>query len=513
MPKRPLALIIIDGFGHSKNSIGNAIALAQKPNLDYYQLNYPSTFLQASGPAVGLDWGESGNSEVGHLSMSAGRIVRQYSSIINGSINSGAFFQHPILTESMHKAKASGTKLHLIGLLTSGSVHASLKHLLALIAMAKKMDLPSIYLHLFTDGKDSAPKEAPALLKKVKQEINNLPPFKIATLVGRDYAMDRSHHWIKTKAAYELLVQGQGRPSGNFEESLLSYYAEGLTDESIPPLVLAELPLPLITDGDALIFFNFREDSMRQITKAFLNQDFDFFSRPLIPALDIVTFTKYFDSPQEKFVFDPIRVKNNLAEWVSINGAKQLHIAESEKYAHITLFFNGLEDKAYDGEIDFFLESPSDLAKFPEMRSKEIGLKVVEELKRKYHDLFVINFANADLVSHTGNLNLVAKSIEAVDTAIGAIYHEMVGEQNGLMMITSDHGNAESLIYTATGERETKHNTSPVPFLLIAEEYQTHTFSGETAGILPDVAPTILELMGLPTPPEMTARSLLANLN
>lgn len=511
-PIRPLALVIIDGFGYSKNKIGNAIALAHKPNLDYLQLNYPHTLLQASGQAVGLDWGESGNSEVGHLSIGAGRIVKQYLSIINGSINDGSFFNNSVLTKNIRLAKSLGTKLHLIGLLTSGSVHSFLKHLLALLEMARKIDLPNVYLHLFTDGKDSAPKEALALLKKVRADINGHPQFKIATLMGRDFAMDRSGNWDKTQRAYNLLTQGQGDSVTDFEETIHHYYAEGITDENIPPMVLAGLPLPLITAQDSLIFFNFREDSMHQITKAFLDEDFDFFPRPPIAMLDIVTFTKYFSSPREKFVFRSVQVKNNLAEWVSIKGRKQFHIAESEKYAHVTLFFNGLAELAFEGETDFFMQSPADLAQFPEMRSKDIANKVMEELKRNYHDLFIINFANADLVSHLGNLNLVAKGIEAVDLAIGAIYHEIVSRQNGLLVITADHGNAESLIYTGTGERETKHNTSPVPFMLIADEYQTKTFSGQTSGMLPDVAPTILELMKLPIPPEMTARSLLSNL-
>lgn len=511
-PTRPLALVIIDGFGHSENKIGNAITLAHKPNLDYLQLNYPHTLLQASGPAVGLDWGESGNSEAGHLSIGAGRIVKQYLSIINGAINDGSFFTNPVLVENMRQAKSFGTKLHLIGLLTSGSVHSFLEHLLALLEMARKMDLPNIYLHLFTDGKDSGTKEALVLIKKVRADIKDFPQFKIATLMGRDFAMDRSGNWDKTERAYRLLTQGQGEVTADFEEKIATHYEGGLTDESVPLMVLTGLPLPLITPQDSLIFFNFREDSIRQIAKVFLDEDFDFFPRQPIPNLNIVTFTKYFSSPREKYIFSSIQVKNNLAEWVSINNRKQFHIAESEKYAHVTLFFNGLAEMAYDGETDFFLKSPADLAQFPEMRSKDIAHKVMEELKRNYHDLFVINFANADSVSHLGNLNLVAKGIEAVDLAIGAIYHEIVGRQNGILIITADHGNAESLTYTNTGERETKHNTSPVPFMLIADEYQTRTFSGQTSGILPDIAPTVLELMQLPIPPEMTARSLLANL-
>ncbi|MDO8495376.1 MAG: 2,3-bisphosphoglycerate-independent phosphoglycerate mutase [bacterium] len=511
MPNRPVALVIIDGYGHSENRVGNAIIMAKKPNLDLLQQQYPYTFLQASGQAVGLDWGEPGNSEVGHLSIGAGRIVKQYLSIINGAINNGSFYQNPVLLQSMHGAKNAGGKLHLLGLLTSGSVHAFFKHLLAIIEMATKTSVPEVYLHIFTDGKDSGLKEAPALLAKLRDYIKDFPQVKIATMIGRNASMERNNDWAKTQIAYNLFVNGEGMPVTDLDQQLQEYYNQGITDEDIPPTVLASLPRPLITPGDSLIFFNFREDSMRQITHAFMDESFDFFPRQKPSDIHVATLTKYFDYAQENFIIPPLQVKNNLAEWLSSNGLKQLHIAESEKYAHVTLFFNGLADRGFEGESDFFLESPRDLVSAPEMRSADIADKVVNELQRGYFDFYVINFANADLIAHLGNINLVSKGIEKVDTAIGAIHQEMQ-KQNGILIITADHGNAESLTYSPTGERETKHNSSPVPFFLVVEEHKGKKFSGQTTGIISDIAPSILELMGITKPVEMTGRSLLSDL-
>lgn len=511
MSSRPLVLVIIDGFGHSENKIGNAIALAQKPFLDHLRGHYPFTLLQASGQAVGLDWGESGNSEVGHLSIGAGRIVKQYLSIINDAINSGEFFVNPALARSMKRAVSSSAKLHLLGLLTSGSVHASFKHLLALLEMARKFKIPAAYLHLFMDGKDSAPKEGLALLKKLRENLPDSSSVKIATIVGRNYAMERNNDWTRTAAAYGLFAKGLGQVVDNLENKIQAYYDTGLTDDNLPPTIVNGLPSPLITASDSLIFFNFREDSMRQITRAFVDREFPYFTRESVSGLHVTTLTKYFDCLEENFAFPPLQVLNNLAQWLGLNGKKQFHMAESEKYAHVTLFFNGLEDKIYDGETDFFLESPHDLAAVPEMRSADIAEKVVNELRRDYYDFFLINFANADLIAHLGNINLVAKGIEKVDTATRVIYQE-VKKQNGLMIITSDHGNAEALTRTVTGERETKHNISPVPFYLVSEDYLNRTFSGKTSGILADIAPTVLELMALPVPKEMTGQSLLSHL-
>ncbi len=509
MAKSPLALVVIDGFGYSERKTGNAVAMAKKPNLDFFEENYPHTLLQASGTAVGLEWGEPGNSEVGHLSLGAGRIFKHYLPVINLAINDKTFFSNKILLEAVKNVQAKNSKLHILGLLTSGSVHANLKHLVALIDFVKKEDAKNVYLHIFTDGKDSGVKESVSLLKKVQSEIEGYENIKIATLVGRDFAMNRANDWEKTKQAYDLIVEGQGNKTTDIAEALSEYHKNGITDESIPPTALENLSQPFVSDGDSLIFFNFREDSIRQLVRAMVEDNFTFFDRPQIKDTFVVTFTQYLENPKLHYLFEPIRAKNNLAEWLSLQGKTQLHIAESEKYAHVTIFFNGLENKVYNGETDLFLESPHDLAVAPEMRAKDIAVKVMDEMKTEHYDFFLINFANADMLSHLGNIDLVVKGIQKVDEAVGLIFEE-VKKQNGTMIVTSDHGNAESLTYSITGERETKHNLNPVPFYLISEKFKGQSLPArEISGVLLDVAPTILEIMSLPVPPEMTGQSLL----
>ena len=510
MNKKPLVLVIIDGFGYNSSQTGNAIFLAKKPNLDFLAQNYPHTLLQASGPMVGLDWGEAGNSEVGHLTLGAGRIVKHYLSLINESISNGGFFTNKtLLTAGIH-ARQNQAKLHLAGLLTSGSVHASFKHLAALIEFVKKTNLEQVYLHLFLDGKDSGLKESISLLEKLEKEISS-SKVKIATVIGRDYAMDRSNHWENTKMAYELMVNGQGGKTEDFLQSIKGFHQDGRTDEKIPPLAAFDLNTPLISNGDSVIFFNFREDSMRQLVRAFADPDFDSFAKNNPANLYLATFTHYLHNMNLHPLFDSLKIKNNLAEYLSMQSKIQLHIAESEKYAHATFFFNGLRDEVYEGETDLLLESPADLPSNPQMRALDIAQKVREELDNDRYDFILINLANADMLSHTGNIQVVAKGIEFVDQAIGLIYEKAL-EKNGTLIITADHGNAESLIYGLTGEKETKHNLNPVPFYLISEQFKNKIMTEEVMGILADVAPTVLELMELPLPSEMTGKSLLKNL-
>lgn len=505
MSYSPLLLIIIDGFGFSQNKKGNAVAMAKKPNLDFFEKNYPHTLLQASGTVVGLEWGEPGNSEVGHLAIGGGRYFKHYLPTINAAINDKSFFSNEILLKAAQNIKERSSKLHIAGLLTSGSVHANFKHLTALIDFSKKQEVKNIYLHLFTDGKDSGVKESRQLLIKLESEIEGAENIKIATVVGRDFAMNRTNDWQKTNQARDLIINGAGSEVADFQKALERYHQQGITDEAIPPTVLAGLSKPLVSAGDSLVFFNFREDSMKQLAKSFADTE----------DLFVVSFTKYFEDSKVYHIFEPIKMDKGLAEWLSLKGKKQLHIAESEKYAHVTYFFNGLENKVYDGETDLFLESPKELAKAPEMRSMDIAQKVVEELKREHYDFFVINFANADLLSHLGNIDLVVKGIEKIDEALGLIFEE-VERFGGTMLITSDHGNAEALIYSVTGERETKHNLNPVPFYLVSpkfQKFQSDTLDKlsekEISGVLPDIAPTILEIMGLDVSPEMDGKILI----
>lgn len=515
MRENPLVLVVLDGFGNSSSQTGNAIALAKKPNLDSLRQNYPHTLLQASGETVGLDWGEAGNSEVGHLTLGAGRVVKHYLSLINASISNGEFFKNKTLLTAVISAKQNKAKLHLIGLLTSGSVHASLKHLFALLEFAKKSNIEKVYLHLFLDGKDSGLKESVELLKKLEKEIASLAgetkQIKIATVIGRDYAMDRNNHWENTQTAYELLVNGNGEKTKNFSEIIAYYHQEGLTDNKIPQMVADDLTAPLVASGDSLIFFNFREDSMRQLVRTLADHDFNSFAKNNPPNLYIATFTEYLNNDNLHPVFSSLKIKNNLAEWLSAQKKTQLHIAESEKYAHVTFFFNGLQDKIYEGETDLILESPADLTTNPRMRALDIIEKTVEELNNDRYDFILMNLANADMLSHTGNIHVVAKGIEYIDQAVGLIY-QAVRRKNGTMVVTADHGNAESLVYGLSGEKETKHNLNPVPFYLMADRFQGRTMPENISGILADVAPTVLELMGLPKPSEMTGKSLLKNL-
>lgn len=510
---KPLVLVVIDGFGYRPQHSGNAVALAQKPNLDYFEKNFPFTFLQASGELVGLEWGEAGNSEVGHLSLGAGRVIKHYLRIINEAIREESFFRRPALLETFISLRQNRSRWHLIGLLTSGTVHASFKHLTALLDLIKKQgSRPEVYLHLFADGKDSGLHDALPLWEKLNEHLKDLPSVKMATLMGRNWAMERNNDWQKTKIAYELITAGRGQSAENWPTKIKEYYNQGLTDDSLPPTAASGLSAPLVRENDALLFFNFREDSLRQLVTAFSQKEFGLFARAYFPSTLLATMVSVLEDSLIKTVFDPVKVKNNLAQWLSLNGKKQLHIAESEKYAHVTSFFNGLEKKTYPEETDFLLPSLPDPASAPAMQSQAIAEKAIIELRRQFYDFLLINFANADILSHLGNINLAARGIEKVDEALGSIYQE-IKKQAGVLIITSDHGNAEELIYAASGERETKHNLNPVPFYLVDERWQGRQFPPEEIiGILPDVAPTILDLMGLPRPLEMTGNTLLKHL-
>lgn len=517
---RPIVLTILDGWGYSKNTNGNAIANAGTPVLDEIFQNYPSMLLQASGPAVGMTYGESGNSEVGHLTLGAGRIIFQYLTRINKAINNGEFFKNPALEEAMHHTQTNkslpdrqaGT-LHIVGLLTSGAVHAHLDHLVALVKFSKDNNLP-YKIHLFTDGRDSGLKEAPEILKKLSTEIGGLE--NLATIIGRDFSMDRNNHWNETTMAYNLLTQSAGNASTDIFKSMDDYYAQGLTDANIPATIVNESK---IKDNDAIVFFNFREDSMRQLVQAFTDKTFDKFPRTLPANLYLASMTRYSDSPLLHVLFPPPPIDHGLSEVLSANNKKHLHIAETEKYAHVTFFFNGLRNAPYEGETDFFIESLKNPLAHPEMRAMDIATKVSAELDRNEYDFYVINIANGDILAHLGNLESATQGVRSVDSALGVI-KEKVLEKNGIMIITADHGNVESMIYKNTGAQETKHDDNPVPFHLIANEYKRQRTTEEITksqdqadGLLADVAPTILELLKIEVPVEMTGTSLLSSLS
>lgn len=507
---RPVVLAILDGWGYSTDSVGNAIASAKTPVIDEIGTKYPSLLLQASGQAVGMTFGEAGNSEVGHLTLGAGRTIFQYLLRIDKVIASGDFFSNPALAGAREQLKQTGGTLHIAGLLTSGAVHAHFNHLKALIEFAKQNQLP-FRLHLFLDGRDSGLKEGASTLKKLSDDIGGLD--QLATVIGRDFAMDRNNNWKLTETAYNLIANATGNATTDIFKTLEEQYHQNVTDADIPATIVHSAP---IADGDAIVFFNFREDSMRQLLRVFVEPGFDIFLKKVPERLYIATMTEYLESPAVHVLFAPPKVENCLAEVLGANGKKHLHIAETEKYAHVTFFFNGLHPKPFPGETDFFLESPENIIQHPQMRAADIAQKISAELDRDYYDFFVVNFANGDMLAHLGILEPAIKGVEAVDTAIGVLKQKIL-EKDGILLITADHGNAESMIYRGTGEKETKHDTNPVPFYVVGREYEkdrsTNVFaerSGNRAsGIISDVAPTVLELINLPKPAEMTGDSLL----
>lgn len=513
---RPIVLTILDGWGYSKQKHGNAILSAATPNIDSLQQNYPSLLLQASGKATGMTWGESGNSEVGHLTIGAGRIIFQYLSQINKAISNGEFFENKTFQKAVNHVKSKNSALHLAGLLTSGSVHASLNHLLALIDLSVQNNIRNLKIHIFTDGKDSGLKEAPALIKKLQNYIDEKGIGTIATIIGRDYAMDRDKNWSETKKAYDLMVYGDGENVSDLSKKIEEIYNFDITDSKLPPLILDKNGL--IKENDALIFFNFREDSMRQLTRSFVEQNFQIFPVKKFEDVFVVVMTQYLvDSLNVAF---PIpKIKNGLAEVINQNNKKQFHIAETEKYAHITYFFNCLNNDPYDNEDDVFIESNREYLENPEMRVFEIVEKVATNLNENSYDFYVINLANADVLSHLGSFETTIKGVEAVDRAIGKLTQTIL-EKDGAMIITSDHGNAEAMLYKSSGEQETRHNDNPVPFYLIGKEFERQrsdedieSAMKQSSGLLSDIAPTILELMGIEKPPEMIGESLLKILN
>ncbi len=513
--KRPVVLAILDGWGMSKNKVGNAFFQAQTPNLDAIAQQYRSALLQASGLAVGLTFGEPGNSEVGHLNMGAGRIVQQYLSRIDNAIEDKSFFNLDAIRGPFEHVKENASTVHFIGLLTSGTVHASLHHLFALLDLSREENVTPV-LHLFLDGKDSGLQEGVKLLDKLNQyAIERKIAIKVATLIGRKKAMDRDNNWQLTEEAYKLIALGEGEAVPSFDAAIRGYYEQGKTDQDMPPLKDQRVGYGGIAENDAMIFFNFREDAIRQLARAFLESNFDKFATKKINNLWISTMSEYLKLTDARIAFLPPVIVNGLTEVLSAHGKRQFHITETEKYAHVTYFFNGLRSDPFPGEDDALIESYKEHEQHPEMRTQEITDRVVEELKKNIYDFIVLNFPNADVIAHTGNLKATIESISTVDRMIGVLQQEVVA-MNGILIITGDHGNAEALIYGGTGERETKHNDSPVPFSIIAAEYRRPDNEDspnlEIAGVISDVSPTILELLGIPKPDEMSAQSLLGQI-
>lgn len=508
--------MILDGWGYSDKKIGNPIATAKTSVIDSLRKEYPMTLLQASGPAVGMTWGEAGNSEVGHMNIGAGRIVEQYLSRINRAIADRTFFSNPGLTGAFDHARSKNSKVHIIGLLTSGTAHADFSHIPALLELAAEKQATETYLHLFLDGKDSGLQEGLDLVTKLDEQIQRIGHGKIATIIGRNFAMDRDNNWDLTKMAYDLLMGTVNDATENMYNTIQAFYEKGLIDSKIPPTVVKQSGFTGITDGDALIFFNFREDSMRQLVRPFIEMDFSFFTPKTLPDIYVCTMTRYLDNSKAVVAIPPPQLPNGLAEIISAKGKTQLHIAETEKYAHVTYFFNSLRTEPFAGETDIFIESIKNYEQNPAMKSSEITQRVVKEIKAGRSDFILMNYANPDMLAHTGNFDATVKGIEAVDAVIGEIKTAVLAA-GGTLIVTADHGNAESMTYRSSGEVETRHDESPVPFFFVSTLHQTTKDESrlaqevsETPGILADVAPTVLELMGIQQPAEMTGKSLLS---
>jgi len=507
---KPIVLTILDGWGISSNEQGNAILSAKTTNMDSYLNQYPNTILETSGEIVGLPAGQMGNSEVGHLNIGAGRIVYQDLTRISKSIKEGDFFENPALQKVYANCvKGTGKSLHLMGLLSDGGVHSHIEHVFALIDLAKKMNVESLYIHCFLDGRDVLPKSALEYVRRLEDKLKEAGIGEIATISGRYYAMDRDKRWERVETAYRAMVTAQGYKASTAMEAIANSYEEEKNDEFVMPTVILkdQEPVATVKKGDSLIFFNFRADRAREITRAFVDIDFDSFERPTgWLDLDYLCFTEYDNTIDAPVAFPPEKLSNTLGQVLAKNNLKQLRIAETEKYAHVTFFFNGGEELANPGEERIVIPS-SKVATYdlkPEMKAYEVTDAVVEQINDDKYDVIIINYANPDMIGHTGNFHAAVKAIEVVDKCLGKVV-DTVFEKKGVMLITSDHGNAEEML-EAKGSPCTSHTTSPVPLIVLGLPADKGL---SCRGSLRDLAPTILELLEIEKPKEMTGQSLL----
>ena len=511
MSKKPVMLMILDGFGIAPKSEGNAVSLAKKPNFDRLLEKYPHSELQASGLFVGLPDGQMGNSEVGHLNIGAGRIVYQELTRITKSIADEDYYTNQSLVKAMENAKKTDGALHLMGLLSDGGVHSHIDHLKGLLEFAKKAGVQNVYVHAFMDGRDVPPSSGKEFIEKTEAMMAEVGVGKIATVSGRYYAMDRDNRWERVELAYNAMVLGQGETANSATEAIEKSYHDDKTDEFVLPTVIEKdgNPVAKIKNGDSVIFFNFRPDRAREITRAINDKVFDGFKREALD-LTFVTMTQY-DKTLEgvEVAFKPQTLANTLGEYVSDKGLNQLRIAETEKYAHVTFFFNGGVEKENENEERALIPSPKvatyDLK--PEMSAYEVTEELIKRLDSDKYDMVILNFANPDMVGHTGVVDAAIKAIEAVDECLGKVVDKVL-EKDGTVFITADHGNAETMIDFSTGNPFTAHTTQPVPFLWVSNNTDGKTIKD---GKLADIAPTMLNVLGLEAPAEMTGENLIVN--
>ncbi|MBJ6751722.1 2,3-bisphosphoglycerate-independent phosphoglycerate mutase [Geomonas anaerohicana] len=511
MPKKPLLLMILDGWGINPEQEANAVAQAKTPNMNRLTADYPSGQIDGSGLAVGLPSGQMGNSEVGHTNIGAGRVVYQDLTRISKSIDDGDFFTNPALLDCMAKAKAGSGRLHLAGLLSDGGVHSHDTHLYALIEMAKKQGVAQVFVHCLMDGRDTPPQSGADYISNLENEIARIGFGKIATVIGRYYAMDRDNRWDRVEKAYRAMVLGEGNPFASAEAAMKQSYADGVTDEFVLPSVIMAggEPVGRLSDGDAFIFFNFRSDRAREITRAFTDPQFNGFQREVWPKLSsYVCMTTYDETFGLPVAFGPEELVNIFPEVISNAGLTQLRIAETEKYAHVTFFFNGGREESFPGEDRALIPSPKEVATYdqkPEMSAYLVTEELMKRLDEDKYDVIILNFANADMVGHTGIFSAAVKAVEAVDECVGKLV-EKVRAKGGITIITADHGNAE-MMQDDQGGPHTAHTCDMAPVVLVDDARKGVKLR---AGVLADLAPTMLELLGLPQPAEMTGKSLLA---
>src|SRR6266487_1383169 len=516
---RPFVLIIMDGWGTNPRKEGNAIALARTPNIDKLAKEWPHTAIRTSGEAVGLPEGQIGNSEVGHQNIGAGKRVLQDYTRVNESIKDGSFFQNPALLKAVEHVKKNGSRLHICGLLGDGGVHAHETHLEALLGMANMHDIENVYIHSFTDGRDTSPTGGVEFMRHLQaraQEIGGKHAAKVATVSGRYYAMDRDNRWDRTALTYFAMTRAEGIRATSAIGAIEQSYQQGVTDEFIIPTVVMEdqHPVAVVKAGDALIHYNFRPDRARQLTKAFVLKELPpqaqgkFDRGPRLENLQYVMMTEYEVGLEAAVAFRADEVDIPLARVISEQGLRQFHTAETEKYAHVTYFINGRRETPFPGEDRLLVPSPKvptyDLQ--PEMSAAGVTDTAVEHIRGGQYDLVIMNYANADMVGHTGVIEAAIRGVEAVDMGVGRVVEATLAVGGGLL-ITADHGNAEQLIEYDTGKPFTAHTTFPVPLYLVAP--QLAQVKLRTDGILADVSPTILQILGIPQPKDMQGRSLL----
>jgi len=514
MPRpKPIVLTVLDGWGYRAESKGNAIALARKPTYDMLLKKFPNTLVHTSGPAVGLPQGQMGNSEVGHLNIGAGRVVHMDITRLDLMIQTGEFFRHPLLLDAM--ARGRERRLHLLGLVSDGGVHSQLEHLVSLVRMAAEQKVEHVFVHAFTDGRDTPPTSGAGYLQRIEQQLRHYGAGRIATVTGRYFAMDRDNRWERIERAYRALVHGEGAVrSTDAQQALRQSYERGTTDEFVEPIVLTDKPggdpRGMIRDDDAVIFFNFRADRARQMTRALVDPAFDGFADAKRPKnLFYVGMTQYEKTwPWLRYVLAPEKLEHILAQVFAERDLRNLRCAETEKYAHVTYFFNGGVEKPFGGEERILVPSPKvptyDLK--PEMSAEGITDAVVKAIEKGAFDAIIMNYANADMVGHSGKLEAAVKAVEAVDAGLARIY-QALQPRGGAWIITADHGNAETMIDPVTGGPHTYHTTNPVPFVLVSGDDHASLRDG---GALQDIAPTIISLLGADRPREMTGNDLVA---